>query len=69
MLPPATPVDQNHDFRQLARKYEMTGGYIKNAVVRAAFLAAAEPEPRITQRILVEAARREWEDMGKLSMS
>ncbi|HEX2573627.1 MAG TPA: ATP-binding protein [Polyangia bacterium] len=68
MLPQGAPREERIDFAQLGRKYEMSGGYIKNAVMRAAYLAAASPERRITQKILFEAARREWEDMGKLAM-
>lgn len=68
MLPQGAPREERIDFAQLGRKYEMSGGYIKNAVMRAAYLAAASPERRITQKILFDAARREWEDMGKLAM-
>lgn len=51
----------------LAREFAMTGGYIKNAVLRAAYLAAREGE--ITARHLERAARAEYAAMGKLVMS
>jgi len=36
---------QNVDFRQLAERYAVSGGDIKNAVLKAAVAAAAEPGP------------------------
>ncbi len=38
MTPTNAPVEVI-DFRNLAHRFEMSGGYIKNAVLRAAFLA------------------------------
>jgi hypothetical protein len=43
----------------------MTGGYIKNAALRAAFLAADEDAP-IAMRHLDRAARAEYQGMGKV---
>jgi hypothetical protein len=43
----------------------MTGGYIKNAALRAAFLAADEGTA-IAMRHLVRAARAEYQAMGKV---
>lgn len=42
MLPPAAPVVTGVNFASLARRFEMSGGYIRNAALRAAFLAADE---------------------------
>jgi hypothetical protein len=44
----------------------MSGGHIRNAVLRAAFLAADE-DSAITGSHLERAARIEYEGMGKLS--
>ena len=44
----------------------MSGGYIKNAVLRAAFLAAAEGSA-ITMRHFEYAAHVEYEGMGKIA--
>jgi SpoVK/Ycf46/Vps4 family AAA+-type ATPase len=38
-----TPLAEDVDFRQLAQKYEVSGGDIKNAVLKAAQMATAEP--------------------------
>jgi hypothetical protein len=43
----------------------MSGGYIRNAVLRAAFLAADE-NTRITAPHLARAAQLEYEAMGKI---
>jgi AAA+ superfamily predicted ATPase len=42
-LHPRTPVHQEVDFRQLAEQYQVTGGDIRNAVLKAATAAALEP--------------------------
>ncbi len=65
MLPQSAPRDQI-DFALLARRYEMTGGYIRNATLRAAFFAADRREP-ISQRHLDLAARLEYEAIGKIA--
>jgi hypothetical protein len=61
------PVSHDIDFAGLAQRYEMTGGFIKNAVVRAAYLAAGDQLPGITNALLVRAAQLEWEAMGHLA--
>ena len=66
VLPAAAPVAAGVDFGSLARRYAMSGGYIKNAALRAAFLAADEGSA-ITEAHLERAARVEYEGMGKLA--
>lgn len=57
--PARTPLAQDVDFRALAERYAVSGGDIKNAVLKAAAGAAAEPGPdaekRIHQRHLIAA--------------
>ena len=65
VLPAAAPV-QDIDFLRLARRFEMSGGYIRNAALRAAFLAADE-DSAITSAHLERAARLEYEGMGKIA--
>ena len=65
MLPDAAPVTPNLDFAGLACRFEMSGGYIRNAALRAAFLAADEGTP-ISDAHLEHAARLEYEGMGKI---
>ena len=65
MLPAKAAVAGNIDFDRLARDYAMSGGYVKNAVLRAAFIAAEE-ESAISMQHLWSAARIEYEAMGKI---
>ena len=66
MLPDRAEISGDVDFEKLAREFSMTGGYIKNAALRAAFLAADEGSS-ITNEHLRRAARAEYEAMGKLT--
>ena len=43
MHPTLTPLADDVDFRSLAESYDVSGGDIRNAVLRAALMAAAEP--------------------------
>jgi len=49
--PKKTPLANDVDFRRLAERYTLTGGDIKNAVLKAAAVAAAEPGPDLGKRI------------------
>ena len=53
------------DFKELARKYKMSGGYVRNSVLRAAFLAAREGRP-ISQSFLERAIKLEYREGGNL---
>jgi SpoVK/Ycf46/Vps4 family AAA+-type ATPase len=61
MHPTLTPLARDVDFRALAERYEASGGDIRNAVLKAAMAAAAEPvEPAaraIQQRHLEDGIR------------
>ncbi|HLL24154.1 MAG TPA: hypothetical protein VK427_18605, partial [Kofleriaceae bacterium] len=67
-LPPTLPTAGDLDLEILARKYPLTGGSVKNCVMRAAFLAAAE-NAALSQDHLVRAVRLEYRAAGKLSES
>lgn len=41
-VPKTTPLDEDVDFRFIAEKFEFAGGNIKNCILNAAFLAAAD---------------------------
>lgn len=49
--PAKTPLGPDVDFNQLAERYVATGGDIKNAVIKAAAAAAAEPGPDLGKEI------------------
>ena len=59
------PVHLHHDLATLARKYQLSGGYIRNAVLRAAYLAA-DRDGAITSDHLIRAVTLEKERAGKL---
>ncbi len=62
LFPPETPRDEAIDFGALAR-LRLAGGNVKNVVLSAAFLAAAEGKP-VGMAHLVHAAHREFEKLG-----
>jgi len=66
MIPPEAPVAGPIDFARLAKQYEMSGGFIRNVVLRAAYLAAREGTP-ISTNLLDRAARGEYGDRGALT--
>ncbi len=68
MLPANAPVAADLDLATLATTFALSGGYIRNAVVRAAFLAAGSAST-ITADALRYAARLECEAMGKVVRS
>ena len=49
--PSRTPLADDVDFRALAERYAVSGGDIRNAVLKAALAAAAEPGPDSAKRI------------------
>ncbi|HEY2743186.1 MAG TPA: ATP-binding protein [Polyangia bacterium] len=55
----------NIGFAELAKRLQMSGGYIRNAVMRAGYLAAAQGKP-ITTALLKHAAELVLRDAGKV---
>jgi len=67
MFPPETPLDPSIDWRDLASAFELTGGYIKRAALRAALMATSDAGRPIRHADLVAAARQEYRDMGRIA--
>ncbi|HEY4056126.1 MAG TPA: AAA family ATPase [Kofleriaceae bacterium] len=65
MFPPQVPLDEKIRWDQLGARYEMSGGYIKKAAVRAALRAAEQRRP-VAFGDLVEAADHEYREMGRI---
>jgi ATPase family associated with various cellular activities (AAA) len=65
LFPPEAPVSADVDFAYLGRTFEVAGGNIKNIVLNAAFLAAADGGV-IDRRHILRGTRREFEKIGKL---
>ena len=66
LIPSAAPTAGDLGFDALAERFVMSGGHIRNAVVRAAFLAANE-DGVISGAQLLRAARLEYEAIGKIA--
>ena len=64
-LPAQAPRSATLDFTLLANKFQLAGGNIKNIVLRAAFLAANNGGVIGMEQVL-HAARREYEQIGRL---
>ncbi|WP_437275941.1 AAA family ATPase [Sorangium sp. So ce375] len=62
---PETPLDADVDLAFLADRIELSGGYIRNIALAAAFIAAEEGKP-VAMRHLLHATRREFQKMGKV---
>jgi SpoVK/Ycf46/Vps4 family AAA+-type ATPase len=67
-IPPQAPVAGAIDFGALARRFQLSGGYIRNAALRAAFLAA-DGNAQLSHDHLERAVRMELREAGKLSDS
>ncbi|ACY18453.1 AAA ATPase central domain protein [Haliangium ochraceum DSM 14365] len=65
-IPPEVPIEGDFDFAELARRFPMSGGYIRNSALRAAFLAAQE-NVAMTHGHLERAIHLEYREMGKLA--
>ena len=68
LIPPQAPIDGTLDLASLARRFRLSGGYIRNSALRAAFLAAEEGVA-LTQGHLERAIRMEFREIGKLAES
>ena len=65
LLPPEAPVAPDVSLQAIADDYELAGGNIKNALLRAAYRACELGTPVDTER-LEEACERECRAMGKV---
>ncbi len=67
-IPKTTPLDEDVDIRYLAEKYEFAGGNIKNCILNAAFLAAADETAngKVCMRHYLNAIKYEFVKVGKV---
>jgi SpoVK/Ycf46/Vps4 family AAA+-type ATPase len=65
IMSPRAPLASDVDFPKLGKTFDLSGGHIKNAVMRAAYLAA-QGGTQITHALFCEAAERECAAAGKL---
>ena len=64
LMPSRAPVGKI-DYARLGKTFELSGGHIKNAILRAAYIAAQREQP-IDYDLLAEAAEKECAAAGKL---
>jgi hypothetical protein len=67
LLPDSAPVGPDVDVEALARRFELSGGSIRNCSVAAAFMAA-DDGGRIEMRHLVGAVAGEYRKIGRLTL-
>jgi SpoVK/Ycf46/Vps4 family AAA+-type ATPase len=65
LWPEEVPLGPDVDLPFLAERIELTGGYIRNIALAAAFLAAEDGAP-VGMKHLLHAARREYQKTGKM---
>ena len=65
LLPDAAPLSDDIDFEILGKDFELSGGCIKNSVLRAAY-KAAERKSLIDMELLEASGLQEYREMGKL---
>ena len=65
LFPPTVPRASELDLALLGRRFKLAGGNIRNIIVNAAFLAAADDGP-VTMKYLLHSTRRELQKMGRL---
>ncbi|MCO4761282.1 MAG: ATP-binding protein [Myxococcales bacterium] len=65
LVPKTCPLDEDVDWDMLGKRFELSGGHIKNAVLRAAYQAAAEEVP-MNDHHMEYAARQECKNAGRV---
>ncbi|MBO5153051.1 MAG: ATP-binding protein [Eubacterium sp.] len=66
-VPKTTPLAEDVDFRFLAEKFEFAGGNIKNCILNAAFLAAADGDGKeVHMKHYLQAIKYEFVKTGKV---
>jgi hypothetical protein len=68
MLPADLPRDNDINVQALADQFRMSGGFIRNAALRAAFIAA-QLDVSLSQKLLQAAVQAEYKAIGKLTDS
>ncbi|MEZ4269506.1 MAG: ATP-binding protein [Myxococcota bacterium] len=66
LCPQETPLASDVEWGELARRFELTGGMIKNALVRAAY-RACELDVPLSHGVLMQSCRDELKAAGKLT--
>jgi AAA+ superfamily predicted ATPase len=65
LIPEKAPIASDVNFEELGRRFELTGGEIKNAVLNAVQECAYRGEEEITMAILIQFAEKELANAGR----
>lgn len=65
IYPKEAPIGDDVDFNFLAKKFEISGGNIKNVVITSTFMAAAESQ-KIGMKHIIKALEYEMKKQGKM---
>jgi SpoVK/Ycf46/Vps4 family AAA+-type ATPase len=65
LVPPEAPVHKDVDYKALGKRFELAGGHIKNAILRAAYRAKAKGD-EIHMEHFIQAGLAECQAQGKL---
>ncbi len=65
LVPRRTPLAPDVDFVELGQRFDLPGGRIQNAVLRAGYLALTEGAQRVTMAHFIAAATEESQAAGK----
>jgi hypothetical protein len=65
IFPVDLPQSTDLNFEQLAQNFEISGASIRNIALAAAFLAATQETSTLTMHHITQAARREYQKLGK----
>jgi AAA+ superfamily predicted ATPase len=65
LFPQTVPRYPDLDFKLMARRFKLTGGNIRNIIINAAYLAAADGD-QVTMAHLLHSTTRELQKMGRI---
>lgn len=65
LFPRECPLDDNIEWDIVGQNFELSGGHIKNAVLRAAYMAARHRQP-VSMQNIIDAAEAEAKAAGRL---
>ena len=65
MLPREMPLDDDLDLEWIGKSYDLSGGHIRNATLRAALLAA-DAGTALTMDLALKAVNAEYRELGRL---
>jgi SpoVK/Ycf46/Vps4 family AAA+-type ATPase len=69
LLPESPPLSDDVDIDTFARAYDLSGGHIKEVIVRATACALGQAQPALQRALLKRCADLEYKKIGKLAVA